>query len=52
VTVRLSQRARVRLRRAHRVSVRVTFRFVPSAGAARSTGVGMTFTSTSKKGRG
>jgi WD40-like Beta Propeller Repeat len=52
VTVRLSARARASLRRAHRVSVRVTLRFAPSAGAARSTSVKLTFTSSSKKGRG
>jgi hypothetical protein len=52
VTVRLSQHARAVLRRAHRVSVRVTLRFVPSKGVTRSTLVKMTFTSTSKKGRG
>jgi hypothetical protein len=52
VTVRLSARARASLRRAHRVSVRVTLRFAPSAGAARSTSVKLTFTNSSKKGRG
>jgi hypothetical protein len=52
VTVRLSARARASLRHAHRVSVRVTLRFAPSAGAARSTLVKLTFTNSSKKGRG
>jgi hypothetical protein len=52
VTVRLSRRAREMLSRTHRVSVKVTLRFVPSTGAARSTQVKMTFTKASKKGRG
>jgi hypothetical protein len=52
VTLRLSRHGRATLRRMHRLSVRVTLRFVPSAGATRSARVKMTFTSMSKKGRG
>lgn len=51
VTLRLSRHARATLRRTGRLSASVTFRFAPSAGAARSARVKMTFISSSKKGR-
>lgn len=51
VIVRLSERMRAKLHRVGRLSVRVTLRFVPTSGVARSVAVKMTFISTSKKGR-
>jgi hypothetical protein len=49
VRVSLSERARRSLARKHRVKIRLTVRFVPARGQARSVGVSVTFISPSKR---